>query len=217
MHREERMSGLAAVVAMIVSLLAEAVPAHQPEAGPPSGRIRVHVVTVNGSGCPPGTAVVAAAPDNTAFTVVYRDYRAAVGAGARPIDMRRNCQLGVRVDLPQGYTFAIARADYRGSAHLEAGVSGIQRAGYYFQGMSQTAVSSHLFRGPYHQVWQATDSAPVAALTFRPCGQSRILNINTSLIVIGGSANPQTTTSFMRMDSTRGGVNTIYHVQWRRC
>jgi hypothetical protein len=172
---------------------------------------------VNGSGCRIGTAVVAVAPDNSALTVSYRNFVAAVGIGARPIDMRKNCQLGVRVDVPRGYTFAIARAEYRGLAQLAPGASGTQRANYYFQGISQTAVSSHDFRGPYSQRWQTSDSTPLTTLAFRPCGQSRILNINTSLIVNVGSSDPRTTRSFMRMDSTRSGPNAIYHFQWRRC
>lgn len=205
------MSGLAAVAAMVVSLAAGVAPAGQPEAGPPPGHLGVRVVTVLGSGCRIGTAVVTPAPDNTAFTVTYRNYVAAVGAGAAPIDMRKNCQLGVRVDIPQGYTFAIGRAGYRGLAHLAAGASGTQRASYYFQGISQTAVSGHDFRGPYNRRWQATDSTPLTTLSFPPCGQSRILNINTSLIVNGGSSDPHTR-SFLRMDS-----NSIDHIQWRRC
>ncbi|MCU7729907.1 DUF4360 domain-containing protein [Actinoplanes sp. KI2] len=206
------MSGFAAVVAVLVSLVAGATPAGQPETGPPPGHLVVSLVTVIGSGCRPGTVNVAPGTDNTALTVTYRNYVAAVGVGASPIDMRKNCQLGVRVDIPRGYTFAIGRADYRGLARLASGASGIQRAGYYFQGISQTAVSSHDFRGPYNRRWQATDSKPLTTLSFPPCGQSRILNINSSLIVNGGSSDTRTTRSFMRMDS-----NSLYHLQWRRC
>ena len=59
-------------------------------------------------------------------------------ASARePTDFRKNCQLNLRVNVPQGFTYGIAQADYRGFAHLERGAYAIQKANYYFQGMSQ--------------------------------------------------------------------------------
>src|SRR3712207_4673909 len=83
---------------------------------PPPGRITVNVVTVNGSGCPWGTAAVAVSPDNTAFTVTYSNYMAKVGPGSTTTDWRKNCQINLRVNVPQGFTYAIAQADYRGFA-----------------------------------------------------------------------------------------------------
>ncbi|GHC74342.1 hypothetical protein GCM10010507_62200 [Streptomyces cinnamoneus] len=177
----------------------------------------IDVVAVNGSGCPAGTAAVAVASDNTAFTVSYSDYLAQVGLGAKPTDFRKNCQLGLNVHVPQGYTYAIARADYRGFAHLERGATGMERASYYFQGMSQTTSVSHRFAGPLSDNWQASDVTDAAALVYAPCGVQRILNVNTELRVSAGSSDPSTTNSFMAMDSTDGSVNTLYHFAWKEC
>lgn len=213
------MFSFVATGAMAISFLAGpvAAPPTLDAPIPPAGQIHVEVVAVNGSGCRPGTAVVAAAPDNTAFTVTYSDYMAHVGVGSRPIDFRKNCQMGVRVDIPQGFTYAIAQADYRGYAKMARGASGMERANYYFQGMSGTAISSHSFNGPYNGGWQATDRAGVAALVFKPCGEERILNINTEIIVDEGTSNPRTTTSMMTMDSADGSMKTVYHIAWKRC
>ncbi|GAA0472897.1 DUF4360 domain-containing protein [Streptomyces sp. NPDC046215] len=185
--------------------------------GPPPGRVEIDVVAVNGSGCPAGTAAVAVAHDNTAFTVSYSRYLAQVGLGAKPTDFRKNCQLGLNVHVPQGYTYAIARADYRGFAHLERGATGLQRAGYYFQGMSHTATASHRFAGPVSDNWQTSDVTDVEALVFAPCGAQRILNINSELRVGAGTSDPSTTNSFMAMDSTDGSVNTLYQFAWKEC
>ncbi|MEU0276668.1 DUF4360 domain-containing protein, partial [Streptomyces sp. NPDC006307] len=94
----------------------------------PPDKIVIEVATVNGSGCPLGTAAVAVAPDNTAFTVTYSDYLAQVGVGAEPTDFRKNCQLNLVVHVPQGFTYAVASADYRGYASLAAGASAVQKA-----------------------------------------------------------------------------------------
>ncbi|MFC6599475.1 DUF4360 domain-containing protein [Kitasatospora paranensis] len=184
---------------------------------PPPDKIVISVATVNGSGCPAGTAAVAVSPDNTAFTVTYSNYLAQVGVGSKPTDFRKNCQLNLDVHVPQGFTYAIASADYRGFAHLEAGATGLQKATYYFQGQPQTTALDHRFAGPLDDSWQATDTVAVAALVYAPCGELRNFNINTELRVGAGSSDPGHTTSFMTMDSTDGDINTVYHLAWKHC
>jgi hypothetical protein len=181
---------------------------------PPTDRIVIDVVTVNGSGCPSGTAAVAVSPDNTAFTVTYSNYMAQVGPGVPSIDLRKNCQINLVVHVPQGFTYAIAQADYRGFANLGAGATGTERANYYFQGQSATAFQVHTFNA-LQDDWQTTDTTDLAALIYAPCGALRNFNINTELRVTGGTDH--TFTNFMSMDSTDGAINTTYQFHWERC
>ncbi|MEV7728409.1 DUF4360 domain-containing protein [Streptomyces sp. NPDC087917] len=204
-----------------VALVATAAPAqaggHTP--GPitaPPDKIVIELATVNGSGCREGTAEVAVAPDNTAFTVTYSEYLAQVGAGAPPTGFRKNCQLNLRVHVPNGFTYAIVQADYRGFASLQPGAWGQERANYYFQGMSQTAQRTHQFNGPFNDNWQSTDRTEYADLVWAPCGEKRNFNINTELRVNAGTSGP-TATSFMAMDSTDASVSTLYHLAWAVC
>jgi len=205
--------------AVAAALLASAIviPPGAPNDTPPPDHITIDIVTINGSGCPAGTAAVAVSEDNKAFTVTYSDYLAQVGVGAKPTDLRKNCQLNLRVNVPQGFTYGIASADYRGFAHLEQGAYSVQKANYYFQGMSQTEQISHRYNGPVSEDWQATDTTEVAAIVYSPCGEKRNFNINTELRVYGGTSNTTTTTSFMTMDSTDGSLETTYHFAWKHC
>jgi hypothetical protein len=184
---------------------------------PPDDHIVVDVVTVNGSGCPPGSAAVAVAPDNTAFTVTYSTYLAQVGVGSKPTDFRKNCQLNILVHVPQGFTYGVARADYRGFGSLAAGSTAMQRTSYYFQGSENTSYKTHNFKGYYEDNWQTSDETPVDAVEYHPCGGMRTFNINTELRVSAGTSNPATTTSFLAMDSTDGSFSTLYHFSWKRC
>ncbi len=177
--------------------------------------VTIDVVTVNGSGCPAGTAAVAAADDRTAFTVTYSQFLAQAGQGAAPTDFRKNCQLNIRVSYPQGFTFGIAQADYRGFANLQQGATGTEKGNYYFQGMSQTASRTHNFSGPKSDNWQATDRSQVSEIIYAPCGEIRHLNVNTELRVNAGTASKLN--SFMTMDSTDGSVSTKYQFSWKRC
>ena len=208
----------AATVGLLLSVFASPVAAQGLViTDPPPDAIVVEVVTVNGSGCRPGTAAVAVAPDNTAFTVTYSEYLAQVGVGANPTDFRKNCQINVLVHAPQGFTFAIAKADYRGFASLARGANAVEKANYYFQGHTQAEFRQHSLNGPYEENWLATDETEIAALVYRPCGERRLLNINTELRVNKGSSNTRTTTSFITMDSMDGSLETIYHFHWKRC
>lgn len=201
------------------ALLASALPAQQSASvitDPPPDRIVIEVATVNGSGCPKGTAAVAVSPDNTAFTVTYSDYLAQVGGDSAPTASRKNCQLNLIVHVPSGFTYAIASADYRGFASLQPGASSTEKASYYFQGSPQTAFRTHNFQGPYDDNWQATDTTEWAQLVWAPCGVQRNFNINTELRVNAGTSDPATT-SFMTMDSTDGDISTVYHLAWQEC
>ncbi|MGP3984232.1 DUF4360 domain-containing protein [Streptomyces sp. KR80] len=183
----------------------------------PSDKIEIELATVNGSGCKKNTTAVAVAPDNTAFTVTYSEYLAQVGVGAKPVDFRKNCQLSLVVHVPQGFTYAIAKVDYRGFAYLEKGATGMEKANYYFQGSQETVPRTHTFDGPYNDNWQASDAIDVAELVWAPCGKKRNFNINTELRVDKGTSDTATTTSFMTMDSTDASVSTIYRFAWKQC
>ena len=184
---------------------------------PPADKIVIDLVTVNGSGCPEGTAAVAVSPDNTAFTVTYSAYLAQVGVGALPTDWRKNCQLNLIVHVPAGFTYAIASTDYRGFASLQTGATGVEKAGYYFQGSPLTNYATHTLAGSYADDWSATDVNQVTELVWAPCGALRNFNINTELRVNAGTSNTKTATSFMTMDSTDTAFSTTYHFAWQQC
>jgi hypothetical protein len=207
------MLSVMAATSLALSLLATPEAPSTADVVPP-GKITVDVVTVNGSGCPAGTAAVAVSDDNTAFTVTYSDYTAQAGAGSTPTQFRKNCQLNLRVHYPQGFTYGIAKADYRGFAHLPRGAKGVQRASYYFSGSSSTGTSTHNIASPTSNNWQFTDSTDVAEIVFAPCGMVRNLNVNTEVRAYTNSSNQS---AFVSMDSTDGSVNTRYQFAWKRC
>ena len=181
----------------------------------PNG-VTIEIATVNGSGCPAGTAAVAVSDDKEAFTVTYSDYLAQAGGSSKPTDFRKNCQISLKVHVPQGFTYAISSTDYRGFASLEPGATAMEKASYYFQGMSQTDAISHDLKGSYADNWQFTDTNEVAQLVWKPCGEERNFNINTELRANLGTADPSKV-SFISMDSTDGSYKTTYHFAWKTC
>lgn len=72
------MAGALLLSGAVAALIGSTLPAQDttPILEPPPDKIVIEVATVNGSGCPLGTAAVAVSQDNTAFTVTYSDYLA---------------------------------------------------------------------------------------------------------------------------------------------
>jgi hypothetical protein len=181
---------------------------------PPSDRIVIDLVAMAGSGCKPGSAAVAVSPDNQAFTAIYSSYVAAAGPKIATGENRKNCQLNVLVHVPNGFTYAVAKVDYRGYGQLLPGTVASERANYYFQGMSQSAMVVHPFVTPMDDNWFASDEVPIGAVVWAPCGELRNLNINTELRLTKGTS---TADSQLTMDSTDGSINTVYHLAWKHC
>ncbi|MEU4564782.1 DUF4360 domain-containing protein [Actinoplanes sp. NPDC023936] len=200
---------LAAGAIAVSSLTTPAVP-------PPITEMVIDVVKTNGTGCPPGTAEVIVSPDNKAFTVSYSKFLAQVGPEAKDTDARKNCQLLLNVLVPDGYTYAVAGADYRGYASLQKGVTATESAFYYFQGESHTTKTEHELVGYLEGEWQHSDRVAVESMSYLDCDNKRYLSVNTELKVDPASAD-ESVTNWVTMDSTDGNLETTYHVAWKRC
>ncbi len=213
-------AGSTAVVALVAVLAtgsaahADAGPAAAALATPPGGQVTLSVQTINGSGCPAGTTSVSMLPDNSAFRVTYANFLAQVNGGASATAFRKNCQINLQVNIPQGFTFAISWADYRGHASLASGATALERTNYYFQGTSGNNYADHTFSGPFSGWWHATDITSSEDLVYEPCGETVNLNLNTELRVDDGGSNA---TSWISMNASDAGVYTLVHFQWEQC
>lgn len=173
---------------------------------------RVSLVSANGSGCPAGSVRVSTA-GNDSINLIYSDYEAATGDGISATEARKNCALGLQVDAPDGWTFAVRGLRYVGFAHLENGASGLQRAEYYVQGTTDGTVVEHEFSGPYDGSVSRSDDIAYENLVWAPCDLPRNVNVNTELRVNGGSSGD---VSVMAMAAT-SAPGTVMQLAWKRC
>lgn len=197
MSKRMAIAGIMAAASVAASLLAPTA------AFADKDTFKLDVESANGSGCPtPDTAAATVADDGKAFTVTYNAFEARGGSS-------KNCQLGVKVHVPMGITFAIYKVDNRGDAYLKKNATGKHTMTSYFAGETNTLVSRHNIKAPYDDVWQSSFSA--ARLDWAPCNKDRTLNINNILRVTGADTN------YMNMFSTDMGVSTIFHIQTKVC
>ncbi|WKU43422.1 DUF4360 domain-containing protein [Streptomyces sp. VNUA116] len=180
---------------------------------PPPGRVIIEVATVNGLGCPAGTMAVAMSGDNTAFTLMLGTMLAQVGVGSKPNDALRQCQIRMNTRSPQGYTYAIDKADYAGMLHLEKGASGTVSVKNSVQG-DYSAPAKRAFTGPADESWRISNAPD--PLVYAPCAPSA-LELSIVLRVSAGTSDTSTTTSFLALDSADGYARADFHLAWKRC
>ncbi|GAA3862264.1 DUF4360 domain-containing protein [Saccharothrix violaceirubra] len=180
--------------------LSALVPTQDVPDAPP---LRVEVASINGSGCPAGTAEVTTT-DRT-FSVSYQAFYAQAGGGANPVEFRRNCQLSLRVSLPDDYTYGLARTSYDGFAHIQDGATALNRVSFYFQGGPTTTAINRSFPGPFTDEWRTAYRPDPADVVYSPCGGTRNLNINAELRIDIGTADREKP-NFVLTEASRGGL-----------
>ncbi|QXJ23228.1 DUF4360 domain-containing protein [Actinomadura graeca] len=210
MRNTERIAALAAAIVAVPVLTSSPAPA----APGPDG-VTVTVRSENGSGCPAGTTTVAVADDGGAFTVTFGStaFTARAGGGSAPTDLRKNCQLALRVGAPAGYTYGIKRVDHHGSANLEKGASGQLKSTYYFSGLPMRPSYTSSVKGPYSGGWHFVEN-DIRLETYKPCGEELNLNLNQEIRVTLGDADPA------KVSSLSVGVSDgspTYTLAWKTC
>jgi len=183
---------------------------------PDPNQVFIRNITANGSGCPIGSVGSDISPDAKAFTLTFSDYQAEMGPGIPLSESRKNCQVSVAMNIPQGWSYTLLKVDYRGFATLDPGVIGQQRSTYYFQGASGRTNSGSLFTnmyGPYSKDFIVSDDIEIQDLVWSPCGVTRSLNINTEVRLQG----PRGSRGYITQDSIDGELTQTYLISWRRC
>jgi len=186
------------------------------EAADPPEFVTIRNLAWAGSGCPAGSVAGNLAPDFTAFTLLFDSYVAEIGPGLPLSLSRRNCQILIDLDFPQGWSYSVFDVDYRGFVNVPSGVSGIQQSNYNFQGELLTGRLATTMSGPRNGDYLIRDTLGLDALVWSPCGAQRALIINSSVRLVNNTGN-LSAQGLMTTDSINGKVIHIYGLQWRRC
>lgn len=171
------MEKIAAIVIGLVLALGLAAPAE-------AAGIKLGTPGYGGTGCPGGTASVAAS--SSAISVKFSSYRVAAGGSTGKSFDRKACALSIPVTVPKGQAVAIVGMDFAGSTNLPSGASATFKLEQFLVGGKGPVIEKSI-SGPSKGKF-TTSSA--AALSWSACGASTVLRTNSSLIVktSGGKA-----------------------------
>lgn len=177
--------------------------------------VRIRDIKYAGSGCPAGSVGADVAGDLSAFTLLFDQYQANVGPGIPMNEKRKNCQINLSLEIPNGWSYTLFTVDTRGYVSLEPGVRALQQSLYYFQGQMRTGRLQTVVYGPADRNYAARDQIAMENQVWSPCGVSRSLNINTE-VRVDNSAAPFRQ-GMITVDSIDGQFKQIYGMQFRRC
>jgi len=177
--------------------------------------VRIRNFTYGGTGCPGGTVGWNITSDGKILTVLYDQFSASAGPGISISETRRQCTLNVDLEYPQGWSYSLFTADYRGRAKLDAGVIGTQESSYYFSGSPLTVKLGTRIVGPTNQDYFRRDTLGIEATVWSPCGSIVPVNIRASVDVDNRSVRANS--GLLTVDSSDFKVTQIYGVQWKKC
>lgn len=181
---------------------------------PDPSEVYINSITYGGTGCPQGSVGSFISDDRQTFTLIFDSFVASIGPGVAVTNNRLNCQLNIDLEYPAGFQYSVLGTEFRGYAGLDAGVTGVQQATYYFSGSSTQVSTSTTFTGPTSGDYEISDSIPFTSTIFSPCGAALPLNINSQVRL---TSSVTTATGILTDDSIDGKITFVVGVQWQQC
>lgn len=177
-------------------------------------QLRLGEPAYGGNGCPAGSASVNVSPDQSSLSILFDSYIAEAGkTTGRTVD-RKSCNISIPVQVPQGYSVAIFKVDYRGFNLVPAFGAQTKIDTEYFWAGARGPRFTRMFRGPVTDNYTLSDGIMASTLVWTPCGASVNLRVNSSIMAQSNSRGDQT---MMTVDSADFSSGLLYHLQWRRC
>jgi len=121
-------------VLSIFATLAAGVPTDDADPLRPPEGVQIAGFVNGGSGCPVGSIKLTQSPDMSKFSLAFDSLVAEAGRNVSTLNLRRNCQINVKIKYPSGWQFSVPLADYRGYARIPEGLTAVSRSTYYFSG-----------------------------------------------------------------------------------
>lgn len=182
----------------------------------PSG-FKIISIDAQGSGCRTGTFTTNVAADNMSFSLNFLENLAEAGPGFKLTDGRKNCQITVKLSVPDGWRFAVAGFDYRGYIKLDEGIEAQHTTKYYIQGdLKETSVSNSKI-GPVDNPFFYQQQVNVTDKVWSLCEKERDMNINIAMRVWNADREKfPNAYGVMGTDSTEGSFQK-WKLSWARC
>ncbi|MDR7276177.1 DUF4360 domain-containing protein [Catenuloplanes atrovinosus] len=195
--------------AATLALLSGSAPAPAGPAG-----VSFTIASSNGTGCAAGKATLSPLPNGNGFALRFPTFTARSGGGAAATDMRKSCQVSVRVGGYKGFTFAVAQAEHRGYVRLPGDAGATQTTTAGFTGEPEKTVFTKTFTGPRNGFWVNRTTVRADQLDYAACAESRLLNIRIDgRVRSGGNGGASTLT----LGSAGNGIDASYQLAWRKC
>lgn len=166
---------------------------------------------VNGNGCPEGSYDILFNPDTNKLTLFLNSYTAKTREG---INFNfANCNIAVPIDVQDGITVGLIRADYHGEAYIPEGGIGYFSRQYFLGGQQGSRISSTVPANSEVQDFTYYDEVDLASDA--SCGEDVLVRVNTTILVSKPTGSPNEV--FMSLFSEDSQPEVTYQLSWKKC
>jgi hypothetical protein len=185
---------------------------------PNADEIYIRSVTYAGSGCPEQTVSQNISPDRKAVSFLFAEFLAEITAGMteeeRAIQGKKDCELTIDMQYPNGWTYSVASVDYRGFADFDDGVSAERRTTIKFgDDAKHESFSSALISG-FKGDFSFRDTFDVKEEVLAPCGTVKPLIIRVEAELF---AKDSDSSGFLSLDTLDGEMSHQFGIKWTEC
>lgn len=197
----------------VTSLLGLALAGTAVAQGPGRGEVEIKDATVNGSGCPVGTATVIVTNSKPSgpvdyFQVTFDDFIV-----EKPGKARKFCNVALDLKFPQGWSYSVMDIETDGYAEIQKGVRGKLKMEYAFRGTSARASKTRNQKGYWEGEYKFSDR--FGQVVWSPCGKVLPVNLKTTIQLSGRAKNGED--SVMTVDQQSGLLTQLWGIRWKRC
>lgn len=179
--------------------------------GPGRQEVEIRDVTVNGSGCPIGTAtaiVTNSTPNGPVdyFQVTFDEFIV-----EKPGKARKFCNVLLNIKYPSGWSFTVLDVETDGYAEIQDGVTGQIKISYRYRNTNRGRSKTRKQRGYWEGEYKFNDK--FAHPVYSECGKVYPLNLKTEIKLTGSGHGD----SIMTVDQQSGLLTQLYGIRWKRC
>lgn len=172
-------------------------------------------ITFSGTGCSSANADAMISPDGQALTVFFSEFTVATPASQKAAAYKRSyCDVKMTVSAPQGWTYAVVGADYRGYGAIgnKSKVAftvahATDSIGWQYQ-KPMTKV------GPFADEFLESRTFNADSRSWAPCTtKERFINLRSIVDLWSAKGNADLFT----VDSLDSSLSSKFSIQWRQC
>lgn len=182
----------------------------------PVGQITVDEYAYGGTGCPQGTVNWVISPERDRISVFFDEYRA-ISDESGSTRVRKSCNLGFGLIVPDGFSVALVAVDFRGYVYAPEGAKTQLTTEYFFAGTPIGARFTHTWEDPLNftdEDFFVRDEFAEDAVIWSACGDDVVWRSNNS---IRAYSNEYLEASEIQVDSMDAVANLVYRLEWRQC
>lgn len=175
--------------------------------------IHISAPSHGGNGCPQGSLTSVVSKKNDLLSLRFNDYEAQAGKSNGKKFERKTCNIAVPVSVPDGWSVAILKGNYRGYLEVPDEATAEFQSEHFMAGPSSPTtgpVVKKVFDGPVLGRYRIEQKPATKDLVWSACGEDVNLRINSSMMVTTNAAKEDV---YANVDK----IGISFHLQWKKC